>query len=42
MPAFHTHSITNVGDSDLVTLFWANEIFDPNDSDTYPELVLMS
>lgn len=42
MPTFHTHSITNVGDSDLVTLFWANEIFDPNDSDTYPEPVLMS
>ncbi len=40
MPTFHTHSITNVGSSELVTLFWANEIFDPNDSDTYPEPVL--
>ncbi len=40
MPTFHTHSITNVGEPDLVTLFWANEIFDPNDSDTYPEPVL--
>lgn len=40
MPTFHTHSITNVGTSDLVTLFWANEIFNPNDSDTYPEPVL--
>ncbi len=42
MPTFHTHTITNVGDSELVTLFWANEIFDPNDSDTYPEPVLKS
>ncbi len=42
MPTFHTHSITNVGASDLVTLFWANEIFDPKDSDTYPEPVLKS
>lgn len=42
MPTFHTHSITNVGASDLVTLFWTNEIFDPNDTDTYSEPVLMS
>ncbi len=42
MPTFHTHSITNVGTSELVTLFWANEIFDPNDPDTYPEPVLKS
>ncbi len=42
MPTFHTHSITNVGTSELVTLFWANEIFDPNNSDTYPEPVLKS
>jgi UDP-2-acetamido-2,6-beta-L-arabino-hexul-4-ose reductase len=39
MPAFHTHNITNVGDTALTTLFWANEIFDPADSDTYPEPV---
>lgn len=42
MPTFHTHSITNVGASELVTLFWANEIFDPNDPDTCPEPVLKS
>jgi len=42
MPTFHTHSITNVGTSELVTLFWANEIFDPRDSDTYSERVLNS
>ncbi len=42
MPTFHTHNITNVGASDLLTIFWANEIFDPNNSDTYPEPVLKS
>lgn len=40
MPTFHTHSITNVGKGELATLFWANEIFDPNDPDTYSEAVL--
>lgn len=40
MPTFHTHSITNVGNGELMTLFWANEIFDPGDSDTYAEAVL--
>ncbi len=31
----YTHSITNVGESELVTLFWANEVFDPERTDTY-------
>ncbi len=36
----YTHSITNVSDTDdLVTLMWANEIFDPNRPDTYFEPV---
>ena len=39
MPTFHTHHITNTGQSELVTLFWANEIFDPADPDTFPEQV---
>ncbi|KAA3652436.1 MAG: NAD-dependent epimerase/dehydratase family protein [Proteobacteria bacterium] len=39
MPTFHTHSITNVGSTEVVTLFWANEIFDPADPDTYAEAV---
>lgn len=41
MPTFHTHSITNVGSSELATLFWTNEIFDPADHDTFPEPVLV-
>lgn len=30
-----THSIENVGDRDLITLFWAGEPFDPQNPDTY-------
>jgi UDP-2-acetamido-2,6-beta-L-arabino-hexul-4-ose reductase len=40
MPTLHTHSIENVGSSDLITLFWANEFFDPNAADTYADPVL--
>lgn len=39
MPVWYTHNITNVGDSEMITLFWTNEIFDPNDPDTYYEAV---
>lgn len=35
IPPGYTHSIENVGDGELVTLFWASEIFDPARSDTY-------
>lgn len=35
IPPGYTHEITNIGDTDLITLFWANEIFDPENSDTY-------
>ncbi len=39
MPVWFTHNITNTGKEDLVTLFWINEFFDPNDPDTYFEEV---
>ncbi len=35
VPPGHTHSITNVGDDEMVTLFWASEVFDPDRPDTY-------
>lgn len=35
MPPLHTHSITNVGEDELMTLFWSHEIFDPQAPDTY-------
>ena len=39
MPVWFTHNITNVGDEDLLTLFWINEFFDPADPDTFFEKV---
>ena len=36
----YTHNIINLSDTeDLVTLMWANEIFDPNKPDTFFEVV---
>ncbi|MBU2621775.1 MAG: NAD-dependent epimerase/dehydratase family protein [Proteobacteria bacterium] len=39
IPPGHTHAIENVGQSDLIVLFWANEIFDPGKPDTCFEKV---
>lgn len=39
MPTMWAHSITNIGDSELMTLFWANELLDPANPDTCPEPV---
>ncbi len=39
MPIWYTHNITNVGDSELLTLFWINEPFDPADPDTFFESI---
>jgi len=35
IPPGYTHSITNTGTDDLITLFWASEPFDPGRPDTY-------
>lgn len=37
IPAGYVHSITNVGETDLLTLFWADEVFDPQKPDTHYE-----
>lgn len=39
IPPGYTHSIENVGSGELVTLFWANQIFDPEKPDTVFEMV---
>lgn len=39
MPIWYTHNIKNIGDSELVTLFWINEPYNPEDADTYFENV---
>ncbi len=40
IPTGYTHSIENVGQGELVTLFWASEVFDPGRPDTIWEEVL--
>ena len=35
IPTGYTHNIENIGNSDMVTVMWANEAFDPNNPDTY-------
>jgi len=39
IPPGYTHSIENTGQGDMITLFWANEIFDPARPDTFFEKV---
>lgn len=39
IPIYFTHNISNVGTTDLLTLFWTNELFDPADPDTFYEEV---
>ena len=39
IPPGYTHNITNTGPRELVTLFWASEIFDPESPDTHREVV---
>ncbi|WP_129408539.1 capsular polysaccharide biosynthesis protein CapF [Marinitoga lauensis] len=35
IPPGYTHNIENLGDTDMVTIMWANEPFDPENPDTY-------
>lgn len=35
IPPGYTHNITNIGQSDLLTLFWSNEIYNTDRPDTY-------
>ena len=35
IPIGYTHNIENIGDVDMVTIMWANELFDPNNPDTF-------
>lgn len=42
IPPGTVHSIENVGQTEMVTLFWADEVFDPDRPDTYYAPVLLS
>jgi UDP-2-acetamido-2,6-beta-L-arabino-hexul-4-ose reductase len=35
IPVGYTHNIKNEGDTDLIAVVWANEPFDPDNTDTY-------
>lgn len=39
IPIGYTHNIENLGDTDLVTIMWANECFDIEKPDTFFEIV---
>ena len=39
IPVGYTHNIENLGNTDMVTIMWANESFDPTNPDTYFEKV---
>ena len=39
IPVGHTHKIENIGEDEMILLLWCNEIFDPNNPDTYFEEV---
>ena len=35
IPVGYTHNITNTSDEEMICLFWSNQIFDPQNPDTY-------
>lgn len=35
IPVGYTHNIENLGETDMVTVMWVNEVFDPERPDTY-------
>jgi UDP-2-acetamido-2,6-beta-L-arabino-hexul-4-ose reductase len=39
IPPGYTHSIENLGEGEMVTLFWSSEVFDPSRPDTFAEKV---
>ncbi len=39
IPVGYTHEIVNTGTTDMVTLMWCNECYDPEKPDTVPETV---
>ena len=39
IPIWYTHRITNIGNEDLITVFWINEHYDEQNADVYIEKV---
>lgn len=41
MPTLWVHNIRNVGDEDLFTVFWADQLLDPENPDQFPEMIAL-
>jgi UDP-2-acetamido-2,6-beta-L-arabino-hexul-4-ose reductase len=39
MPTMWVHNVRNVGDDELITLFWSSQLLSPGHVDQYPEMV---
>ena len=39
MPALWVHNIRNVGETELVTMFWADQLLDMDNPDQFPETI---
>jgi len=39
MPTMWVHNLRNVGDEDLITVFWSDQLLDPDNPDQYPMTV---
>jgi len=39
MPTLWAHALVNGGERDLLTMFWVDELYDPQRADTFPEPV---
>lgn len=39
IPAGYTHSIENLGNTDMVLVIWCNEVFDKDNPDTYIDII---
>lgn len=42
IPTGYTHNISNTGETDMVTVMWCNELYDPEKPDTFFESVELS
>lgn len=42
MPTLWVHNIVNVGENELVTMFWSDQLLDPDRPDQYPEAVALA
>jgi len=39
IPVLYTHNLINIGEEELLMLFWTSELYNPEDPDTYYEVV---